>query len=301
MKIIDESGWHVLRDRHRARVAPWIKDRLERSSRQATHPVEDFLFEYYPYRPGQLQRWHPGLGVGLRGETAREYLPHAGYVERDGVIFADPHTLPSHRIESIRWMRAMLALTQDRTPFHGCFGLHEWAMVYRTEAPRHASWPLRLGSEGTNTVVESLPIRCSHYDAYRFFTPEARPLNKLCPTRATTPAFEQPGCLHTNMDLYKWAFKLCPFVPSELIADTFVLAREIRTLDMRASPYDLQALGFAPVCIETPEGREEYEALQKSFSHQAAPLRQRLIAACDAILGQLSATPTPSPSLSASS
>ena len=40
--------------------------------------------------------------------------------------------------------------------------------------------------------------------------------------------FEQPGCLHANMDLYKWAFKLAPFAPAELVADCFALARDIR-------------------------------------------------------------------------
>jgi len=203
-------------------------------------------------------------------------------------VRADPHTLPARRVESIRWIRTMLDLTQGRSASFGCYGLHEWAMVYRSETPRHASWPLRLGREGTDAVVESFPIRCSHYDAFRFFTPEARPLNKLCPTKTTAPAFEQPGCLHANMDLYKWAHKLSPFIASELIADTFALAREIRALDMRASPYDLSPLGFTPVKIETSEGREEYETLQRGFSLQAGPLRQRLIATCDAILATLS-------------
>ncbi len=29
-----------------------------------------------------------------------------------------------------------------------CFGLHEWAMVYKTDSPRH-DLPLRLGAAGT--------------------------------------------------------------------------------------------------------------------------------------------------------
>ena len=31
-------------------------------SRGERHPVDDFLFEYYPNRPSLLRRWHPGLG-----------------------------------------------------------------------------------------------------------------------------------------------------------------------------------------------------------------------------------------------
>ena len=60
------------------------------------------------------------------------------------------------------------------------------------------------------------------------------------------------------MDLYKWSYKLSPLVPSELVADCFALAREIRELDMRASPYDLAELGYEPVAVETPAGRPEY-------------------------------------------
>ena len=94
--------------------------------------------------------------------------------------------------------------------------------------------PLRLGTEGTDAVVESHRIGCSHFDAFRFFTPTARPLNTLQPGRDDRPDFEQPGCLHAGMDLYKHAFRLSPLVPSELVLACFELASDIRELDMRA-------------------------------------------------------------------
>ena len=177
----------------------------------------------------------------------------------------------------------MLRQTSDRTGVFGCFGLHEWAMVYETESIRHRAWPLRVTAAEIAEVVRSLRIRCTHYDAFRFFTSPARPLNKYQLTRDTTSAFEQPGCLHTNMDLYKWAFKLAPFTPSDLVADCFELASRIRVLDMRASPYDLTPL-YSPVRIETPEGRAEFESLQRDFARMAAPLRQRLQAVCETII-----------------
>ena len=102
--------------------------------------------------------------------------------------------------------------------------------------------------------------------------------------RATVPQHEQRGCLHANMDLYKWAFKLAPFTPSELIADCFALARDIREVDMRASPYDLAALGFPPIAIETPAGRAEYEQHQRLFTARGEPLRARLVALCERLL-----------------
>ncbi len=70
-------------------------------------------------------------------------------------------------------------------------------MVYRADSHgvRHAGWPLRLGSAGTDQVVENHRIACSHFDAFRFFTEPARALNVLRPQHDDRPDFEQPGCL----------------------------------------------------------------------------------------------------------
>lgn len=292
MRVLPESEWLALGAAHEARVRPWVEPRLARMSHGKRHPVEDFLFEYYSYRPGQLLRWHPGLGVALEGGGS--YLQHKGYRQcADGLVTADPQTLSPERRKSLQWLRAMLALTASRPAAFGCFGLHEWAMVYRAESIRHEQWPLRLGADAIAQTVEALVPRCTHYDAFRFFTPAARPLNKLALTREAIPANEQPGCLHANMDLYKWAFKLSPFASSDLIADTFALAREIRLLDMQASPYDFRELGLAPVCVETPAGRAEYETRQREFAEKAIPLRLRLTALCDTLLA--SSVPSPAP------
>ncbi|MER7441103.1 3-methyladenine DNA glycosylase [Micromonospora avicenniae] len=279
--VLDAAGWQPQRQAHQERVDAWLTPHLERRRRGEKHPVEDFLFTYYSYRPAQLRRWHPGPGVELRdaepAEFGRDYRATAGGVTLD--------TAAAHarRAASIAWIRTLLAATAGRQAHLGCFGMHEWAMVYRqTQAEvRHNSWPLRLSPEETARTVEANRIRCSHFDAFRFFTAPARPLNLLAPSRETQHALEQPGCLHANMDLYKWAYKLSPLVPSELVADAFALARDIRTLDMRASPYDLADLGYPPVRVETVEGRHEYVQAQRSFAERAAPLRARLIAECD--------------------
>jgi hypothetical protein len=160
-------------------------------------------------------------------------------------------------------------------------------MVYR-QAPaevRHHGWPLRFSPGELARIVEGQALCCTHHDAFRFFTPPARPLNRVQPARATVSEHEQRGCLHANMDLYKWAFKLAPFTPSELLADCFALACDIREVDMRGSPYDLGALGFAPIAIETAAGREEYERAQRGFTARGEPLRARLIALCERLLG----------------
>lgn len=273
---LSEVAWRERRAAHESRVRPWIEPRLARRSRGESHPVEDFLFEYYAHQPSHLLRWHPGIGTALTGDGAHEFLLQPMYREMPAGVTVDPAALPAARRPGLRWMHDLLARTLDRPAFFGCFGLHEWAMVYRASEVRHSVWPLRLPAGELADFVESQPLTCSHFDAFRFFTPEARPLNRLQPERTTQSEMEQPGCLHANMDLYKWAMKLQPFTPSELAADCFALAREIRELDMRASPYDLRSLGFAPVPIEDRAGRDEYETAQRGFAARAQPLRKRL-------------------------
>jgi hypothetical protein len=237
---------------HRARLAPYVEPHLERRRAGIAHPVHDFLFTYYSFSPAKLLDWQPGW-------------PESGSAD----VLARRRPLIAETLDLLR-------ATAARTPTFACFGLHEWAMVHRADRTRHPV-PLRLGPAATDEVVESHRIACSHFDAYRFFTPSAAPLNTLAPGRDDRPAYEQPGCLHATMDLYKHAFRLWPLVGSDLVADCFVLAWDVRTVDMRAAPYDLAALGFAPIRIETPEGKQEYAALQRGFAERATPLRARLV------------------------
>ncbi|MFC9971520.1 3-methyladenine DNA glycosylase [Spirillospora sp. NPDC127200] len=285
MEVLAEEQWRARREAHRRRVAAWIDPHLERKARREAHPVEDFLFTYYSHRPARLREWHPGAGVLLEGAAGfgRDYLDTGGGATLDvaGVL--------ERRRASVEWIAGLLRATASRPAHFGCFGMHEWAMVYRAEQVRHQAWPLRLTPDETAAVVEERGVRCSHFDAFRFFTPQARPLNLLQPTRERRPELEQPGCLHANMDLYKWAYKLSPLVGGELVADCFELARDVRAVDMRASPYDLSALGYRPVRVETAEGRAEYAALQRGFAERARPLRERLTEACDRILDRVAA------------
>ncbi|MEV4050522.1 3-methyladenine DNA glycosylase [Amycolatopsis sp. NPDC049688] len=282
VEVLAEPDWLAREAAHVSRMRRWTGPHQERRSRGEKHPVLDFLFTYYSYRPSHLERWQPGPGVALAGPAARRFLDRKGYVATPDGVLLDPAGFGEGKIRTAEFVLGLLSATASRAPRLSCFGLHEWAMVYREPADsvRHDQVPLRLGSAGTDAVVESLDIRCGHFDAFRFFTDAARPLNGLTPSRETQIALEQPGCLHANMDLFKWAYKLDPFVPAELVADCFELAVEIRTLDMRASPYDLASLGYPPVRIETPAGRAEYARAQAEFARRAAPLRHRLIAHC---------------------
>jgi hypothetical protein len=279
--LLAEPEWRARRTAHERRVDGWLAGHLARRRDGTEHPVEDFLFTYYSYRPAQLRRWHPGAGAVLAGAAPDELGPDYRATPEGATL--DTTAALAGRRDSVARIREVLVHTANRPAQLGCFGLHEWAMVYRLapEELRHGAWPLRLSPAGTADVVERNRVRCTHFDAYRFFTEAARSLNVLRPTRADQARHEQPGCLHANMDLYKWAYKLVPLVGADLVADCFALAREIRALDMRASPYDLAALGYPPVPVETPEGRAEYAAAQRAFADRAAPLRAKLVDAID--------------------
>lgn len=298
--VLAETEWRAREATHTARADSLTETHRARKLRGEKHPVEDFLWTYYSVKPRELRRWHAGAGVLLEnaapdraewkhyravggptprpGEASDGVGPHAevdmaGYFERRG------HT--------VDYVEKLLTATLAHTPRYGCFGLHEWAMVYRMtpEQLRHSALPLRIGHDATNAVVESHTIGCTHFDAFRFFTPEAAPLNTIELSREAQHETEQSGCLHAGMDVYKWAAKLGPIVPGELLLDAFVLARDIRELDMRASPYDVTGYFGAngepltPVPIETPDGKRAYAQYQRGFAARGDAIRHRLLEA----------------------
>jgi hypothetical protein len=279
--LLDESQWTGREQEHHQRAERFLN--AHRGHTGQAHPVWDFLFTYYSLRPRQLRRWHPGFGVVLGGEAARRYLDRTGYgIHPRGVTVTRAHLLA--RADTVRFIADLLHATAERPARLNCFGLHEWAMVYRAPTVRHAQVPLRLGAMGTDTVVELMPLRCSHFDAYRFFTAPAARRNSEPLSRDRQIATEQPGCIHAAMDCYKWAYKLGPLIDSELVMDCLELAADARDLDMRASPYDLTGYGFEPIPIETPAGRAEYVRAQQQIAGRAAPLRASLADRCDRLL-----------------
>lgn len=281
---------------HHERAAALSDGFLARRSRREKHPVDDFMFTYYSMTPGQLKRWHPGGNAVVHSDQARTrldwkfYRPltqaerrSLGILSTTAAATVDAESFARERGTTVTYVRQLLQKTAGRPAQFGCFGMHEWAMVYRSElnGVRHDYLDLRLGGEGTDRVVEEAQIRCTHFDAYRFYTPQARGLNVLTPTREAAPELEQPGCLHANMDVYKWAYKLLPLVPSEFVVRAAELARRIRTMDMQASPYDLSKWGYAPIAIETSAGKAEYVSAQREFAAESAVLRAELLHTID--------------------
>lgn len=291
-KVLSAQDWIQLESAHRARVEPWVDAFRKRRERRLKHPVYDFLFEYYQCKRRLITDWHPILGIFLQGGAAKKFLKSPNYSTCDQGIFLNPESITANIVNRARWISRLIEAAKSRPNHIHCFGLHEWAMVYKSERLRHEDTPLRLAQEEIEGIVQTSTIRCTHYDAYRFFSKSAKPLNTLNPKPEGRRINEQFGCIHFNMDLFKWCYKLNPWVSSELMTECLMLAIDAREIDMRASPYDLSALGYQAITIETSEGRKQYQENQIRIADKGRVLANRLLAECRKIVTSRS-TPDP--------
>jgi hypothetical protein len=282
--LLREKEWRSMMENHQKELSGILDPYLEKRSRQEKDPVLDFLFEYYAFRPSHLMRWSPGIGVELEFSETR-YLPELSELVLEGNRAAiNPGLFPEKRVKSAEWILKLLKRSSHNKPLFGCFGMHEWAMVYRAGEVRHQQIPLRLSEDEIAGFVESRPLVCTHFDAFRFFTDQARPMNRHELSRENFQEMEQPGCVHTNMDLYKWAFKLYPWISGELIREAFLNAVQARKTDMQASPYDAREFGLEPIKIETEEGRKTYLEKQTEIFESSTPIRHKLISAYEDVI-----------------
>lgn len=277
MRELSREEWTTKALAHERLVSPIVEAFLCRRSLGQKHPVHDFLFTYYVFSPAKLKQWVPSFEEILLDAKTFQVNDY-WFEEIDNALRLNPKRLQGQALSIVGFIEQLCKAVAERPPRFGCFGLHEWAMVYglSPEAIRHNGYALRLSPEELVRFVDSQNLCCTHYDAYRFFPPTAAKLNVLKPNLDTRLQNEQAGCLHANMDLYKWSTKLWPWIGSDFIAKAFMLALEGRELDMRASPYDLRAHGYEPICIETEEGRKEYQLLQQRYTQKSAKLRVEL-------------------------
>mmetsp|Transcript_17197 Transcript_17197/g.44072 ORF Transcript_17197/g.44072 Transcript_17197/m.44072 type:complete len:451 (-) Transcript_17197:313-1665(-) len=263
-RVLERAEWLALASSHGAQVAAALG--LDESlTYDPADPLRNFVFEYYHFKPSQLRLWCPGpelalsgvldsdFGEPVRGSTPK--LPPRRFAALDpesGALVFAPDAAPERQRAAMRQALAVLKATASREPHFLCHGLHEWAMLYHPSSaeaaglpppPRHQrALPLRVSQSQLNLAVESVPLRCTHFDAFRFFTEPARPLNREGQlSRETQIDSEQPGCVHASMDMFKWTIKALPFIDSSLLPLTLRLALKARVLDMRASPYDIKA------------------------------------------------------------
>jgi hypothetical protein len=287
-QTLTETDWRKIAQDHFEIATSFTAGPRLRRDHGEKHPVEDFLFNYYPYPIALLEQWHPGFGIVLEFsdlELLPAHLKGRRYRIDANSCYADPSTMDEKERQRFQWIVELLEATERHVPNYACHGLHEWAMVYRAEEIRHAAIaPLRLPQAEIDELVSSRPITCTHFDAFRFFANQAKPLNRHPLSLDTRHENEQPGCVHANMDLYKWAAKSMPWIGSEILLETFQLATQLRDLDMRASPYDLSAWNVDPIKIETPDGRKAYETEQRRLAALASDLRKKLIQAIQRVI-----------------
>mgnify|MGYP005795048399 CR=1 FL=1 len=283
--VLPERLWRERERRHHDAVDSLTRDHLHRRQRGTPHPVVDFLFTYYRTSVGTIRRWHPGPGVLLENahhdpRAQWRHYRRATLHGRTGLI-VDPDSVLARGGTRLRRTRDVVASTASRPGAMGCFGLHEWAMLYRTgaEGTRHGNVPLRVSRKEIDDVVRGSRLRCTHFDAFRFFTEPARPLNERPLTRREQLDHEQPACLHAGMDIYAYTAALEAGAPGELLLDALRAAFTAREIDMRSSPYDLSQWGLNPIPVETPHGRAEFVAFQRAWITRTQALRSRYLRA----------------------
>jgi len=281
-----KAQWEERLLKHASQFSPYADAFIKRRDQRTKHPVHDFLFTYYSFSPTKLKQWIPSYTQTLRMD--QDLLKKYPWLESDWFHFKDSYlklnldkiskTLPS----LLNFVLTLCENITQKPPRLGCFGLHEWVMVYQSspDSIRHQGYPLRVSMNDLIEFVNSQKLCCTHYDAFRFFTKDASPLNMYRPDLERRLEMEQGGCVHANMDLYKWSTKLWPWIGSDLIGKAFFLAMEGRELDMRASPYDLTKDGYLPIYIETEEGRREYQQKQQCYAEKAQRLRLELLNFC---------------------
>ncbi|MDP9801604.1 hypothetical protein J2S49_001680 [Arcanobacterium wilhelmae] len=285
MIVLEEEQWWPRVLAHQEAANTRTGGRLERQSHHTPNAMEDFLYEYYPLRPGRFATWHPGIaddgGVGLarpRGGEAlawwEERSRNRWYEAGADVVMLSP-TYFAERAHGLEFQASLQEKLLEREPRFGCFGWHEWAMVYKADHLRHPL-PLRLGQEQTDRVVEEANIRCSHFDAFQFFQPEAKPLNASQPSYETVIENEQPGCIHVTMDLLRVCLQFPQIFPSEWAIQAYDLALAARRIDQAASPYDSRSIGVEPIPVETVDGRAEYVQRQREAYKNGSALRKKI-------------------------
>jgi hypothetical protein len=325
-RVIELPDWLTLAKQHsmalESMLYPSGKD-LKTRQHSITHdPVYNFLNKYYRYSANELMKFSPGYGVVLSGANLQE---HADLLNPQHLVYDDAGCW--YNVNEVaksplfgRYGRSKLSSNRDimaatiiKKPFLGCFGLHEWAMLYsgakqQQQQPivnstssvsgsssnvgdgggRHQeNLPLRVSQGVIDSVVNSQPLRCTHYDAFRFFHRDAKGMNTVKQlSRTAQTVNEQPGCVHATMDLFRYAYELYPLTSSDLLQRALRVAITARQLDMRASPYDVSAFSGCEeaIPIETAEGRRRYVAEQERLAQQSQSVRAALLAVYNDVL-----------------
>ena len=239
------SEWTAARRRTPSGPSGSSRRTASAHGRGEAHPVWDFLFTYYSLRPRQLLRWHPGYGVTLAGGAAATASWAAPAMTRRARASRSSREYLRGRAGHRRFVAELLRATAARPAQLNCFGMHEWAMVYRSDEVRHAQVPLRLGPQAPtgwwSVAVALQPLRrvpLLHRRSGAAQRERADPRNARSPGTAGLRA-RQHGFVQVVLQAG----------PAGRLRDAARLpgaGRAAREIDMRASPYDLSDYGYHP-------------------------------------------------------
>eukprot|EP01041_Mallomonas_annulata_P005090 gene5090-10186_t len=306
--IIKQSDWHSAATDHRQIITDLLYPSNDLPEKQrhhliATHPIYNFMHRYYRFSANDLKKYSPGLGVTfetpISTDTSDSNLFHPRFLQHDPISetstyipFNISHT-GIHGWPTLLRSYDILTSTLKNKANYRCFGFHEWAMLYSGNSNKNnnenkeiiikkhqENLNLRISQEIINNVVESNQLYCTHFDAWRFFHKDAQILNHYNPIeRNTQSLYEQPACIHANMDLFKYAYQAYPLISSRLLLKTLKLAIKARIIDMRASPYDVsQYTECNPhIEVEVEAGRKVYIHEQEKLASQGYDIRRELI------------------------
>jgi hypothetical protein len=184
LEVVPEEQWRSEAEAYKSRVRRLVGGNL--TSYDSSNPIYNFLFRYYFWKPSSVATFSPGWNRILLGANPCD-VTHGGgqrapFNWRDRGLYFDGSCCRRETLEGFEKTLDLLRKTESRPPTLSCFGMHEWAMLYSPPSvevtasvpSRHQGLPLRLSQELLNSVVEErAPLRCSHFDAYRFFAQEA--------------------------------------------------------------------------------------------------------------------------------
>eukprot|EP00954_Amorphochlora_amoebiformis_P018429 1326085-Amorphochlora_amoeboformis.AAC.2 len=140
---VEEGLWRREAEKEQARMLELLGGEMRsKNGKSRHHPIYNFIFEYYMFKPKMLLQYSPGLGVRLEGaQPGDPALSSRGFSHDSWGAWADPSLAKNKTVESLRWTRDLLKTTVDRKPELHCYGLHEWAMLYHPaeskEKPPH--------------------------------------------------------------------------------------------------------------------------------------------------------------------
>jgi hypothetical protein len=225
-KKLMRQDWVQTAKSERLRVNSLLKSGIYQDK---NHPIYNFIFVYFFFNQKILFQYSPGMNTTIELDQDYDKLFSLNLAPELQPIEAQSKTLAisfSEKKISKKFLQRTLQIlksVQSKLPSFWCFGLHEWAMQYHssqlapspsTKSSSFQSLPLRVSPEQIESLINPpssaiqppIPrLRCTHFDAIRFFTPSSLPLNVISPTptRNTVDQFDQPGCIHVNMDLFK--------------------------------------------------------------------------------------------------